>query len=189
LPEAEWSDWKTFYYHINTMPGLSTLAKTPFVLKLLTHTLPRLLVHNISSIYKIQLVDVYIAFTTTWFEREMWKILTHSAGIPPDQHRILQYSHTAQFIAQLMFANNTTTLQISALPVAVRSLLHGLPLVQHQDSINFVHKSVQEFFIASEWISALASTSLAQAKFGAQLVLSDELIKFAVLQDTPHTIA
>eukprot|EP00026_Physarum_polycephalum_P000242 Phypoly_transcript_00242.p1 GENE.Phypoly_transcript_00242~~Phypoly_transcript_00242.p1 ORF type:complete len:1865 (+),score=284.20 Phypoly_transcript_00242:114-5708(+) len=179
-PEAAWDDWKSFWDHIDTIPGLSTLAQTPFMLKLLTISLPRLVVRA-DMTRQIKNVDVYQAFSEMWFEREMWKQLVQHSGIPPSENRVAGYLGVARLLGQTMFARGVTTIPSTQfrLPPSDQLLLSGLPVVQQAGNISFIHKSVQEFFTAFGWISALPTTDIAQTILGARLASTEAgLLKF-----------
>eukprot|EP00026_Physarum_polycephalum_P000220 Phypoly_transcript_00220.p1 GENE.Phypoly_transcript_00220~~Phypoly_transcript_00220.p1 ORF type:complete len:1904 (+),score=301.75 Phypoly_transcript_00220:90-5801(+) len=182
-PDAEWNDWTTFRDHIDTIPGLSALAQNPFMLRLLTTSLPRLL---LSCIAKIESVDVYRVFVELWFEREMWKELTQHSGIPPEENRVARYRSLSHRVSHLMFKTGATTLHVSQLPLqpADLALLPGLPLHQQDGEVSFIHKSVQEFFVACAWVKSLTSPkpNLAAALFGARLASMDAgLLRFIAL--------
>ena len=179
--EAEWNDWRTFREHIEKIPGLTVLAQNPFMLKLLTSTLPRLLTTH-GAKRKIEAVDVYMTFTELWFEREMWKQLIQHSGIHPSEDRVRRYRAIAQHISQTLFAAGASSINTGELHLEQhdRQLLTGIPIQQHNGTMAFIHKSVQEFFTACAWISSLRSTSsLAQQLFGRRLASSEAgLLKF-----------
>jgi WD40 repeat protein len=145
------------------------------MLKLLTLSLPRLIV-KADLARQVKNVDVYQAFTDMWFEREMWKQLIQHQGIPPSENRVARYHSTAQQLSQIMFARDITTIPSAQFHLP---LLGGLPILQQQGNLSFIHKSIQEFFTACCWIESLSSTSLALTRFGARLASSETgLLKF-----------
>jgi WD40 repeat protein len=126
-------------------------------------------------------VDVYRAFTELWFEREMWKQLIQHAGIHPSENRVQRYRALAQQISQYLFAAATSIPEAKIqLSLYDRPLVSGLPIHQNLGNIAFIHKSVQDFFTACNWIIALESQqSSAQDFFGVRLASSEAgLLKF-----------
>lgn len=185
-PEADWDNWTTFRYHLDTIPGLSTLAQNPFMLRLLTTTLPRLLTTQTTEATKIESVDVYRAFTEMWFEREMWKQLIQHRGIPPEENRVERYRKLAQNASQMMFKEGVISLHTSQLRLqpSDSALLGGLPLHQQDQVLTFIHKSIQEYFVACAWVKSLTSETPKHATtfFGSRLA-SDEasLLRFVAM--------
>lgn len=148
------------------------------MLKLLTIALPRLITRVDLSLH-IKSVDVYKAFIEMWFEREMWKQLIQFNGIAPTENRINGYFSIAQQLSQAMFEQGVTLIQATEFHTHPgQSLLAGLPLVQQQGNMSFIHKSVQEYFTARGWVSAL-TTNEAQILLGARLASSETgLLRF-----------
>jgi WD40 repeat protein len=144
------------------------------MLKLLTIALPRLLTRAALN-RQVKSVDVYSAFVDMWFEREMWKQLILYSGIAPTENRIARYFSIAQLLSQHMFERGVTSVQTAQLhlPYNEQQLLSGLPLLQQPGNISFIHKSVQEYFIAYGWMASLSSKNLAQSRFGARLASSE----------------
>jgi hypothetical protein len=85
-----------------------------------------------------------------------------------------------------MFKASVTTLHTSQLPLRREdiALLDGLPLHQQDGNFSFIHKSVQEFFVACAWVRSLTSTkpNLATTLFGSRLASTDAgLLRFIAL--------
>lgn len=161
-PDAEWPDWRLYANPLDTVSGLKTLARNPFILKLLVAVLPRFAAqHSEQSNATTNRSAVYEVFTEQFFEREMWKQITQGDGIPLTENRISRLHNLAETLALELFATGTTQTAV-LLPLTDTSLLRNLPLHSQPASVtegsfkvSFVHKSVQEFFTAQRWLKAI----------------------------------
>lgn len=102
-------------------------------------------------------VDVYEAFADQWFEQEMWKELTQH-DVPLSEDRKAEYHDLSMKLSRELFASGATQIPVSQFSGS-RSpqLMRGLPIHQNGEHISFVHKSVQEYFAACEWMKAIDS--------------------------------
>lgn len=97
-------------------------------------------------------VDVYEAFVDQWFEQEMWKEMTQH-DVPLGEDRKANYRDLSGKLSKALFSNGTTQLPLSQLPANYSpQLIRGMPVQLNGDNISFVHRSLQEYFAACEWI-------------------------------------
>jgi hypothetical protein len=174
--DAEWTDPIKCLQTIKDTSGVAELTRTPivltFILSVLAKLVPKPGRHTMS--------DVYGAFVEQFFERETWKELSQ-AELSLSENRPLQFARLAETLGQRLFAQGTTTM----MPQGVDpKLIRGIPRHQFADgSFSFIHKSIQEYFTALEWLRVLeaGNNERSQAVLGARLASSETgLLRFVV---------
>ncbi len=158
---------------IHAMPSLMQLIENPFVLNLVCQALPRLESLRLtqtqqgdSALKPVSRVEVFNAFLQEWFTKGLWRQLRQE-GISPNPSATSQWQAQAQAWAMRMFANKTTRMdsrqayqeagcEDSTQGLKKEAVLRkALPIREYQGQLAFIHKSVQECFIAQTYLQAL----------------------------------
>jgi WD40 repeat protein len=73
-----WGDWQTYKGHIDQITGLKDLIETPFILRIVSQVLPEIVAKHEeiggSEQLRLTRLDIYDAFTHSWFERQESKL-------------------------------------------------------------------------------------------------------------------
>ncbi|CAL6005693.1 Pentapeptide_repeats-containing protein [Hexamita inflata] len=155
----EWKSWKTYQNNINQVPGLRALVQNPFILSMIVSVLPNIMQKHDTK-QTLTSLDLYEAFVQQWFELEEERMYTNNVNtdVTNLQKEYRDYSYR---LASKMMDSVKTVVEYNKddkqnpwrqffdqNDPRVTTVRRGVPLNISQRFYSFIHKSIQEYFVA-----------------------------------------
>jgi WD40 repeat protein len=138
--EDDWHDWRTYYRYLEKTAGLLELASNPFVLRMLSTTLPKiakkLQAQTEEAVETLTRQQAYECFIEGWFEYQVERIHTQRQLSDIPAERLATYLwHYAQQLALLRFQEGRLVGGIPAQETLNPVLLHPNLSLQQGDAL------------------------------------------------------
>ncbi|CAL5990305.1 Pentapeptide_repeats-containing protein [Hexamita inflata] len=191
-------DWKIYRTHVDTILGLRELVQNPFILSMIVTVLPKLVSKRTASknLEKLISLDLYEEFVKQWFEKEEEKMITNNVATDVSDLQ-KEYEDYSLKLATKMIDVVKTVVEYTSTDKQSQwkaffdpnnprttTIRRGAPLNTSSKFYSFIHKSIQEYFVAKngqkqvQQLTVLLDDSSLKCSFNQHLVIDKGVFGF-----------
>ncbi|CAL5993880.1 Pentapeptide_repeats-containing protein [Hexamita inflata] len=156
---SEWKDWNTYLKYIDIIPGLCHLVENPFILSMIVKVLPNIILKNNINQTLLSL-DLYEEFVQQWFELEEERMFINNVSTDIINLKKEYYDYSQKLASKMMDVAKTVVEYknedkqnpwrefFDPNNSKLSTIRRGAPLTMSSRFYSFIHKSIQEYFVA-----------------------------------------